>query len=790
MTLRTSIKAAVCLFAGLSIAATAHAQDKSKVLLVCAEPHAMPRTGKTPDGKPQGVDLALAEAIARALGRKLEVHWCASPTCSRRCLREGRCDVILGHPHDPDGPKDIAWSVPYAGSQFGLVVPKDAKGIRSIADLRGKRIGIVTGTLALSEKDYQVGQFKTREELLDKFHESKLSAAFLDADFASWHLHQNPELRLQLVKDYIPQEHWNMALAVRAKSAELLVDLNKAVAELADNGRIRKIYADQGVAYRSPFTGTARRTTSFNSWKRIQERGVMAVSMDPANLPYSGAGKEKSPPDGKQGEGFDVELLRALAKEMGVKLRIDWLDVHRATAVGKLFDGSSDLAFGTPIDDNAVEDDDDLSGKLLYSRPYYGTGYMLVTRKSGPPIKSLADLKGEKSRRLGAEAGSVADYRLRQRGYLRNLYRNQLAVLKALHDSDIDYGYLWPNVGWSLHVSPDFALQLIPGYIPEDHWNIAIAMRPGDEELKKHVDAAVEKLIKNGTVERALRKYHVPYFAAFPEKKSDDGSAGKRSANASRLHEEIIRHPVADRGLEPKMQRVATSKNPYGGLERIRSAGALVVGLDHRNLPFATAHPKPAGLDYEIAQLLAGKLGVSVRIYWALSAHDSYPSRLATKKYCDVILGVTPDARFGNRVLYSRPYYLAGYQYVLRESKTPDDFGDQVAIEQGALMRGLPEKVMLRSYPSAEAILEAVAEGKEFAGYLISTRGQWLAQQKWPGKLNFFDGPKADRFPICAAVRKTEPDLRDAIDHAFAELVESGELSRVFSRWHVPYLAP
>src|SRR5262249_55864068 len=156
----------------------------------------------------------------------------------------------------------------------------------------------------------------------------------LDADFASWHLHQNPDLGLQLVKDYVPREHWNMALAVRAKSADLLVDLNRALAEVSESGQIRKTYAAQGVVYRPPFTGTARRTTSFNSWKRIQDRGVMAVSMDPANLPYSSAGKEKPAGQGKHGEGFDVELLRALAKEMGVKLRIDWLDVHRATAVG------------------------------------------------------------------------------------------------------------------------------------------------------------------------------------------------------------------------------------------------------------------------------------------------------------------------------------------------------------------------------------------------------------------------------------------------------------------------
>src|SRR6266852_9399070 len=76
------------------------AQEKPKVLIVCAEAAAMPRTGKTTDGKPQGLDLALAELVSKSLGRPLEVHWCASPACSRKCLRENRCDIILGHPHD------------------------------------------------------------------------------------------------------------------------------------------------------------------------------------------------------------------------------------------------------------------------------------------------------------------------------------------------------------------------------------------------------------------------------------------------------------------------------------------------------------------------------------------------------------------------------------------------------------------------------------------------------------------------------------------------------------------
>src|SRR5438034_5629527 len=97
-----------------------------KVLLVCAEPAAMPRTGKAADGSPEGLDVAVARLLARSLGRDLEVHWCDSAQCSWRCLAARRCDVVLGQPHDSGPPRDVAWSVPYAGAQFGLVVPGGA----------------------------------------------------------------------------------------------------------------------------------------------------------------------------------------------------------------------------------------------------------------------------------------------------------------------------------------------------------------------------------------------------------------------------------------------------------------------------------------------------------------------------------------------------------------------------------------------------------------------------------------------------------------------------------------
>ena len=292
----------------------------------------------------------------------------------------------------------------------GLAVPLDSRGSRSLGDFRGKRVGIVAGTVAISEKDHRVIKFKSQEDLLGGFAAAALDAAFLDADFVAWYLRSIPSLVCSFWPIMCHASRWNMSLAVRATDATLLVEINRVLGQLSESGELRRIYDATGVPFHPPFSGVARREVSRDTWRRVRDRGELTISMDPANLPYSSA-KNDQP-------GFNLELARALAERLHLKLRVEWLDVQHETAVGQLLERQCDLVFGEAIAANIVADDEELTGKLLYSRPYYRTGYVLVQRKNGPHIQTLAELKGVKSQRLGTEAGSVADYTLRQRGYL------------------------------------------------------------------------------------------------------------------------------------------------------------------------------------------------------------------------------------------------------------------------------------------------------------------------------------------------------------------------------------
>jgi polar amino acid transport system substrate-binding protein len=215
----------------------------------------------------------------------------------------------------------------------------------------------------------------------------------------------------------------------------------------------------------------------------------------------------------------------------------------------------------------------------------------------------------------------------------------------------------------------------------------------------------------------------------------------------------------------------------------------LVVGLDQNNLPYSTAHPEPAGFDYEIAGLLAKELGVRLRVYWAYTSHDSYPSKLS-KGLCDVLLGVTADDRFEKRVQFSHPYYVAKYRVVVRAGRGEPAAQVPLGVEAGLALEGVKGRAR-ETFPSSEAILEAVAQGRAEAGYVVATRASWLAYERWREKLVFLPAAtELDSFPICAAVRKSDGDLKEAIDQAWEALGRSGDLARVFGRWHVPYEPP
>ena len=262
-----------------------------------------------------------------------------------------------------------------------------------------------------------------------------------------------------------------------------------------------------------------------NTLEEIKKKGVLTVCMDVRNLPYSNADPELP--------GLNVEIAHLLAEELEVELELHWLNTLRDSLLADMLRGHCDCVIGIPIEERAMSESIQLGKRVDFSKPYYGTGYVLVKRKSNQRSpKTLEDIKSET---IGAEGGSIASDVLRQQGYNRRVYGSQIAVLNALQKGQIAYGCVWANAGWLIEkgsriqqteqvstVYPE--LEIVEGYIPESRfrWNVSIAFSKDTPERRtRDFQDAVNKIIEEKWSEEQLKelceKYHLPYFAPFQE---------------------------------------------------------------------------------------------------------------------------------------------------------------------------------------------------------------------------------------------------------------------------------
>ena len=231
-------------------------QVKPRPLVVCAAADAMPRTGRAADGTPQGLDVAVIRQVASRLGREIELHWCAG-TCAWERLADGRCDLVIGRAVGSTKSPKVTWSVPYSGGRHGLVVRRETRNIRALADLGGKRVGLLGGSAGPLPKDASVVRFKSRPAVIEALADRRLDAVLVDDDFAAWYLQEHPKLSVRRVAEFVPHARWNIAVAVHRDREELRNRISSALRHLISQGRVSKTFTDQGIAYRAPSAVTA-----------------------------------------------------------------------------------------------------------------------------------------------------------------------------------------------------------------------------------------------------------------------------------------------------------------------------------------------------------------------------------------------------------------------------------------------------------------------------------------------------------------------------------------------------
>jgi polar amino acid transport system substrate-binding protein len=226
----------------------------------------------------------------------------------------------------------------------------------------------------------------------------------------------------------------------------------------------------------------------------IKARGQLMVCANPNALPYAAKNGDRP--------GIQLELAKALADQLGVGLEVGW--VVLGVQVSRV---DCDIVLDS-IADKAVQGE----RRIKLSRPYQQSGVALAFRPGLEPVATYAELKP--GLRIGTLVSSLARVYLGQHDIDSIPYAFEDEMVEALGKGEIDVAALSPaTIGFYNLTHPDAAVSATMAFesVPELNWAVAVGMRKADDALIETVNAALGKLIEDGTVSAIYARYGVEH---------------------------------------------------------------------------------------------------------------------------------------------------------------------------------------------------------------------------------------------------------------------------------------
>ncbi len=228
----------ICLIFILTLILSGCGRNKNEIIMVT-------EAGFAPyeyyeNGEIVGVDVAIAEEIAKELGKKLVVKNIDFDSIVSE-LKSGKADfAAAGMSITEERKKQVDFTIEYVTSNQVVVVKKDSS-LNDITQLDGKRIAVQLGTVGDSyvTENYKNSEINRQKKFLvaaEAVKNNKADCIVMDQIPAQQLVSQNPELKILdgiLFKD-------SYGMAVKKGNTELLDKMNTVLQKLIDEGKIEE----------------------------------------------------------------------------------------------------------------------------------------------------------------------------------------------------------------------------------------------------------------------------------------------------------------------------------------------------------------------------------------------------------------------------------------------------------------------------------------------------------------------------------------------------------------------
>ena len=200
--------------------------------------------------------------------------------------------------------------------------------------------------------------------------------------------------------------------------------------------------------------------------------------------------------DGKDYQGFDMDLIRAVGKEMGYKVEIQNLNFDGL--IPSLETGNVDIVV------SGMSINDERKAKVLFSEPYYQSGLTIIVKKDNTSINTFKDLTGKK---VAVQIGTTSAKEVKTLGNVEvkefNSSADTFMELKAggvdavVNDRPVNDYYILK--------SGEKDVRALDELLTSEDYGLAINKNNAD--LQKKVNDALASLKKSGEYDKIFAKW-------------------------------------------------------------------------------------------------------------------------------------------------------------------------------------------------------------------------------------------------------------------------------------------
>ncbi|PJI07978.1 MULTISPECIES: ABC transporter substrate-binding protein [Clostridium] len=232
------------------------------------------------------------------------------------------------------------------------------------------------------------------------------------------------------------------------------------------------------------------KSTGDDSLQNVKKAGVLKVGLSDDYPPMEFRDSNNKV------AGFDVDMVNAIAKKMGVKAQI----------VTNSYDGIFVALKSKKFDmiQSCVSITNERKGTTLFSEPYIYGGDAIFVKSSDTAIKKPDDLKGKV---VGCQAGTTAEEALKKFQGLKETkkYQQTTDAFLDLQNNRIEAVVADPMVGDYYNVKNPGKFKKVKEYMGKEP--VGAAFRKSDKALRDAYQKAFDELKKDGTMSKLSKKW-------------------------------------------------------------------------------------------------------------------------------------------------------------------------------------------------------------------------------------------------------------------------------------------